>query len=908
MSEKITFIDREEEVALIGKLIETRDHLNIITISAEGGIGKSRLMQEVYTKQLAEKGEIYLVTEVIDFDDLAFHIPENVTRKISNMLDPKSFIPYFQAELDYRKIQSIGVSPERLEEEKQRVNQKFFDCFNFISSQKRIVMFFDTTDKLEEGKGTWLDLEMKLPGLKNVVALIAGRNAHILGNSLYSKIGEDQVKIIHLKALSKEDSKEYIKAKQRQKHIRIESDLIDKLLLLTGGKPILIDLAVEWRARGISLNWLEESKLEELKKIDEEQLQKYQKEFEEHLVKHIHNIRSPIDQLILLLAHVYPLNVEMINSLLNKEKGQRYFEEAKDYVFVKFLPNDYITLHDVMRDMINDYVLKKADPEKDRRRWYSQQVLQYYKNQIAALNKECNEIKSSLKNNHQGDSLEISLRKEELNQQIWVMKEHLLFHTLFTNIEDGVRTFVELFDEATKETRLFRRRRFVDMLENYREKLSPEQLCVLDIHKARQFFTDGEYGKLRDLCIELLGRENLSIEQRIEANILRGNAEIRLGNVGKSINDFQEAVALSKDNTLKLQEIQAMNALGWANRLIGDLEKARRHYQEARRLCIEEGGPGRKELAEVYGLIENNYAYVLSNYNKTRKAAIDLAQSAIEHWKRIGNDVGLGAGYLVLGIAYYQSDHASLSLQAFQKALNIFEPLKLNDWLGQIYSWRGAQYHDIQEYEKAEKDLELSLKIGTYNIEAMTRNRLGRVYMKRHDWDLAEKTMNESLELAKKIPDYVYWLGSIARLISISAKKNLKNRDKIAQEFNKYKKEVEDFKKEFENPDQNSLGIAYLGLAKLAYLLNTMDLKDVIITYLQEGIPLIVEFGSYARSDILTRLDIIEEDFTETDATIIQAVGQEMQDFIFRKETDDINYSAVIDRMFKWAHWLGEKR
>lgn len=903
MFEQISFIGREKEVALIDKLIEARGNRYIITINAQGGIGKSRLIWEVYKKYRVKKIENLFIGEIVDFDDLTYHIPENVTRKISQMLDPNFFVPYFNAEIDYRKIQSIDVSLERLEEEKQRVHQKFIECFNEVSSQNRTVLFFDTTDKLEIGKGVWLDLETKLPSLKNSVILIAGRNAKDLGKFFQSKIGNEYAKIIDLEALSEHDSRRYIEAKQKQKHITIEPELVDKLILLTEGIPILIDLAVEWRARGISLEWLVQDKLKDLKKLDRDQMDIRHKEFEKQLVSHIKDIRSPMDQLVLLMAHVYPLSVEMVRFLLRESKAQDLFEHAKSYVFVKQLPTNYITLHDVMRDMVKEYVLPEADPEKDRRREYSEQVLTLYKSKIDGLNKDIEEINLVLADNQQDEAFELSLRREELNQQIWVSREQLLFHTLFTNVSKGVKTFVELFDEATRESRLLRRRRFVNILENYRKELSPEEFCILELHNAHQLFTDSEYKVAKNLCIDLLRRKEIPAEQKIEIYILKGNVEIRLGDVGKSIKDFEEAINISKDNNLKLQEIQARNAVGWAHRLTGDLDKAKNYYREARTLCIEEGGPDKKELQEVYGLIMNNYAYALSSENETRKAAIDLAQTAIEHWKKIGNEIGLGSGYLVLGIAYYQSDHAPLALQTFQQALNIFEPLKLNDWLGQIYSWRGAQYFDIKEDEKAEENFELSLELGASNIRAMTLNRLARVYMRKHQWDLAEKTMTEALESAKNIPDYVYWLGSVARLISISAKKYLLDRKRITEEFDKYKNEVESCITEFKNTDKNSLGMAYLGLAKLAFLLNDMNKKEIISKYLQEGIPLIVEHGSFAHSDILTRLDIIEEDFDKTNTKIIRAIGKEMQKFVIEREIENINYSAVLDRMFKWANW-----
>lgn len=912
MPEQVSFIGREKEVALIDtlidKLIKSLGSQYVIILYGEGGIGKSRLLREVYERYSQKKIKNLTVGEIIYFDDLTFHIPENVTRKISQMLDSKSFKSYLQAEIDHRKIQSIGVSAERLEEEKNRVHQEFLKCFNdsVTSHNQRLVLFFDTTDKLEKGGEVWKDLEKKLPSLKNTVVIIAGRNANKLGKSLKTVMEKGSVIVKHLKSLSMMASMEYLKEKQKQKHITVESELADKLIHLAAGRPILLDLAVEWRARGISMNWLANNQLEELQKLDQAKLKDIRRDFEKQLVYHIKDIRSPMDQLVLLMGHVYPLNIEMISSLLNGGNSQDLFEDAKTYVFIKELPNNYITLHDIMRDMVNEYVWPEADPENERRRWHSNKVLIYYKNEIENLVNEIHKISLKLTHKLGEEAFKLSLQRDELVQRTWVLREQLLHHTLFIDIHKGLTTFVELFNDATKESRFLRRQRFISMVDYYQKKLSPKQLCILDFHKAQQLFIDGKYEGTKSFCIKLLKYKETTINQKVETLILKGNAEIRLGEVGASIPDFEEAVKISEKNNLKLQDIRAKNALGWAHRLTGDLDVAKRYYAQARVLCLQVSdpeGPEKPEIANDYGLIINNYAYALSSDNKTRKAAMDLALTAIEHWKKTGNEVGLGAGYLVLGIAYYQSDLGELALEAFQKSLSIFESLKLNDWLGQIYSWRGAQYHDQGRYKEAEEDFKRSLQIGTPNIKAMTLNRLGRIYMYYHRWDLAEERMLKSLDLSKKIPDYVYWLGSIARLISISAKKYITDKDKLAQEYDKYREEVEIFEKSFKNPDKNSQGMAYLGLAKLAFLLNDMNMKKPIVKYLQEGIPLVVEYGSYARSDILTRLNIVEEDFDKTGAGIIRAVGKEMQNFVIQKEVENINYSAVLDRMFRWANW-----
>ena len=87
---------------------------------------------------------------------------------------------------------------------------------------------------------------------------------------------------------------------------------------------------------------------------------------------------------------------------------------------------------------------------------------------------------------------------------------------------------------------------------------------------------------------------------------------------------------------------------------------------------------------------------------------------------------------------------------------------------------------------------------------------------------------------------------------------------------------------------------------------NADDRISLIIKLLEKGIPYIVEYGSWARTDIVTRLDLIEEDFHKTDDEIIQKVGQRMIDFIHEKEKEDLNYSTALEIMYRWANYKKE--
>ncbi|MBN2396456.1 MAG: tetratricopeptide repeat protein [Candidatus Atribacteria bacterium] len=619
------------------------------------------------------------------------------------------------------------------------------------------------------------------------------------------------------------------------------------------------------------------------------------------LVEHIKDLQELKHRLVLLLSHVYPLDTEMIKILLNTADSKSVFDDAKDFVFVKLLPNNYITLHDVMRDMINTYVWPEV--HSDRRSWYSQKAIEIYEKNINRLSLELESQAQNLKSSEKEKSFECALKHAELEQNLWVLKEELLRHSLEIDIDKGIETFIAIFDEASKQAKLFRRNRFIDLLEKQSERLTKNQHCILDYYRARQSFDEGNFKETQEKCTGLLGYADLSPTVKVDALILKGNAEIRLGHVKESIQEFSEALRYANTNELKEKEILANTALGWAYRTMGDYNKAKHYYHQAKSLCMKQGGPENSSIYEIYGFILNNYAFVLSNDNKSRKAAIDMANTAIEHWKKIENSIGLGAGYLVRGIAYYRSDLSELAMDSFQKSLTIFEPLGINDWIGQIYSWRGAQYHDIQKFDLAKQDLEESLRIGAKNIEAMTLNRLARIYMNKQNWIEAERLLKSSLDRAKELPDYIYWIGSLARLINVSVKQHINDRKKIAEEYKKFTSGIEEFQKNLEYPDENSMGIAYLGLAKLLFLLNDYNKLSEIIKYLKLGIPLVVEHGSFARTDILTRLAIIEDDFDKVDSEIIKKVGSEMIKFISDKESENLNYSTAVDIIFRWANW-----
>ncbi len=910
MPEQVPFINREDEFALIDKLIRDWDTLRILCIDAPGGIGKTRLLQEVRDRYRSREQIHLSITDIIDFDDRTCHVAENLGIRIGHMLDEKIFASFLRDMQDYRKMEMARVSEGRLTQGFVEGTQSFIECFNKLSDQKRVLLLFDTIEKFEE-TDYWEYLLDVFSQVKNSLIFMVGRNARNVGKLLQAQLSEDSVYIIDLQPLNEKAGEEYLQKKQELLHIELESELAQKLLLLSGGRPILIDLVAEWRARGISLNWLIKSSLEEMMSLPENEMENRQQEFERQLVLHIAKIDSQMDWLILLMSRVYPLDIEMMIATLrdiSKEQAKKLFEEAKTYVFVKFLPDGRITLHDEMRRMIEDHVWPELDPEGHRRRHDSSLAAEYLKRKIQTHLKEIATLETHEKIAQEKDDLQAAynafLKQVDLEQEIWVLKQRHLRHTLLVDIDKGVKTFADAFDEATRSRQLnFREMLFITMRE-YANLLSSKQLYELNTRRVKNWLYKGHYSEAQRVITDILVEGNISPEQQVDMLILRANTEIRLGHVNKGISDFEKAVEISKANNLSLWHIKSLNGLGWAHLITGKVESATQHLREARHLYWDIIDRRRKkELQDDYGWISNNFAFVLSGNNKTRQTAISITRSTIEHWKSIGNDIGLGAGYLVLGIAYYRSAFFKEALETFQKALGIFEPLEFNDWLGQIYSWRGVVYEEMKKLDLAKRDLEKSLEIGSLNRKAMTLNRLGRVHMSQGKWDLAEENMKQSLESAQQIPDFLYWLASLGRLTTIAAVKGEYQRlDEFNQMLQDYFSKIKK-----EEAEKHPLGITYIGLAKLALGQNDMSKIETIVNFFKEGISLITEIGTYVRADILSRLTLVEKDFDVINPEIIHSVGKALQKYISEKESENVDYGIVTPVMYKWANWKREE-
>lgn len=113
MFHRMPFIGRHTELNQIDGVIQQWGTRQVICLHGPGGIGKTRLLEEICLQH--KPNQSLLTAPIIDFDDLALFLPENIERQIAERLSPDIFEPYLRSLLDWRKMEEAGVSADALE-------------------------------------------------------------------------------------------------------------------------------------------------------------------------------------------------------------------------------------------------------------------------------------------------------------------------------------------------------------------------------------------------------------------------------------------------------------------------------------------------------------------------------------------------------------------------------------------------------------------------------------------------------------------------------------------------------------------------------------------------------------------------------------------------------------------------
>jgi len=861
MPEQVPFIGRKSILKEIDNSIKNWGHQNFIFVHGEGGIGKTRLLQEIRNQYINDKDII--TTEIIDFDDKSYHISENIGEKIARMLDKTIFEPYFIALMDYHKMEIAGVSAEALRNKFEEGNQIFISCFNKSSAINRVILFIDTIEALSDNN-YWDYLIQMTMQIKNYLVIVAGHNANDYGKSLQSLMGKDKVHILKLSEFKEEERIEYLNNKKRILNHPLGTEISAKIIRLSNGRPILIDLAMERLSRDIPFEWLfNEVLLEDNKK----------KEFEYELVIHLAQCRTQRDILILLMSYVYPLNDVLISILLESElnDAQKLYSEVKGLCFIKCLPKGYIKLHDEMQRMVNEHVWMEADPEGYLRQKYSHAAISYFEEAIQLLTQNISILDYEEKHKDRQESLKYMEKRWPLVQARRKLKVELLRHTLFLNIEDGFALFIDLFDEATRKPQFSLRDMLLTQIKPHTQHLSDKQLYELKSRHAKHLMDRGDYTEAKKETKDILRNiKTISPSQKVDTLMQLGNIKMRLGRHTDGIINFMEAINICEDNkfdeqyVLKPTVMRLRNALGWGYRKIMKYDDAIKQYDLAFELSLFLND--RLEEAKII----NNLAYAYAKKGDTSRAH-NLAREAKELWIELDNKEGLGSLYHVYSEIYNNNDNLDDTIRYSKKALDIFKELEHNDWIERLCSELGKYYWERADINLANSDHKAvnddlneaenilkKVSKGQYKIES--RHYLAHVYITKsliqndtHLLDKAQKIFEQACKESKEESFFPMRLNSMGDLVYIAMKK---------REYEK----IEKIEEEYENlfltdvhlKGEEGILLKYFGDFYLCKEPYSTDNIDKAIKYYIKGIPLISNYKERTSYSLIFQIKDIQ--------------------------------------------------
>lgn len=849
----VPIVGRQSELELIDHLIDEKTSQPILCIEGVGGIGKTRLLQEV--GRLYNNVPTLKIVGILDFDDLALATGPSISSKIIEILGHHEvFSEYIEEFNEFRLIQQAGWSVSAVARKENKLQNTFHRCLNKFTAFYRLVFLFDTAERISTGD-TLEYIKSILCNLQNSLIVFAGRSTPY---DYLTKTLEDNTRLqkIELQQLSISSSEEYLEEKQRALKIVLPQEIRKKLIFLSEGSPILLEMAIDWIIQGDSpdSDWLAETKYHELAQLSSETHRQKQREFESKLVHHIYDFQGlkGLESFILTLSIAYPLNVRGIAAIMDipEIQAESLINYARQQVYVKSLPGNYISLHDRMRDMVEEYVWLVEDKRGDRRQDIHTRMVSYMKILIDETKQNLSDLIQQQNVPINADKIDFKAfaQREILERQLHsVLEIQFLYHIGHADPQSAYAEFLLLFDAALKDYRLTNCSTLLSRLDQFRfyKNISYDQKFEIDFRYANYLtYYAADYTRATEILDPYL--VSLPNDPSKQIDILRmfGNIRIRSGNLREAISLFQRAAEISENLNLLDKLIETSAALGWAYRHLSYWSKAADHYNNALRLCFTSG---RKD--ELFISLHNSLALVLGYLQKNQ--ALTLCAQAVEYSKRFNLQRSLASSYLTNGSVFYQFGRLDDALEAVQSGLRIFEPAHEEEQLSWAYSWQAvvlwAKSQQIEEKDaieylkRAESLFNASLDLGFISHKPMTLNRLGRVYFARGDYEKAYQIWKEGYEISCQISDGLFELCGIRDLASLAVAKRQYDQYPI------YKERMKKYEDAWKTPHGHTWGGGYLYIGLLALGNNAIDDAKY---YIARGLEIIVDYGTYGVQDL----------------------------------------------------------
>lgn len=671
-------IGRQNEIQAIRALLARTGFpagkVCVLHITGPGGIGKTRLLEEI--KNLPE-AERFICGEIVDLYHSENHSPQGIEQAIIRAVDPagEHFAGYRTqlAQLEERRRQ--GVPAAELEQERRNLTATFIADFNRLSARRPIILRLDTLELVQyeseiilqvcgvEEEDTILKTWLldQISQMKNTAVILAGRpKPERVIQDLQAHFAHKGIdyQLIQLDGLTEDQTLAYFEAMAAiQPRIReIPEDARRLLHSYTDGRPVRLSLVIDLALYGDIRGLFPAERDEAVKDIDD------------RLIENLLDLPSPKRA---MLYYLWLARKGLDEALLQQlepdwtpEECRRNLERMRQFTFVKPRPGAAaIFSHDELYELFDRHL-----DRQDARRTF-EIIIKYYEDKLKAAASE----------DEQAD-----------------LKASLLYYRLRLDPRDGFWTFIRWSEEAIKggDVNLDMRLRdeFLRFMNSMASDTQVARLLPRDetdrdsaTRWVKRYLARGRFKDALHSAQCILGSQHPSLradDPLFRATLLTyyGEALAYTGE-GDPVAPLKQAIELlekvdpgtfparEQDHVtwLKYRTLgRAHNNLGYTYRRDGKYNLAREEYARAinalRRQDIQD------EMADTI----NNQAYVHSLLSLHDKAE-GLIEDALNLRRKLGKKNQIALSLNTRGLIFIAKEHPLWGTQSCAEALQLFQ-------------------------------------------------------------------------------------------------------------------------------------------------------------------------------------------------------------------------------------------
>lgn len=714
-------VGREAELAQLERYLRARGERHFVYYWADGGLGKTRLLEELERK-VQEAGPKFYFSGIIDLYHTDTHSNSDVEQAIVQGFDPEGrWFPRYRSERSqYTRIRERGADPSELERRRKLLSGFFVEeCNRMAQAAHKLVLCFDTIELLqyessvveERARLDEIDARLKpwllntLPQLHNVLVVFAGRpkppspddasvnlHARLLGDMATAFGGEDSHwEAIELKPFTLRETEAFIRVLSGAREL-IPAATAPLVHRLTEGRPIFLHLVVDLigqlspePARILALfdRWADLVQADD----GDARLQDAQRQVQEAILSSLQNDAGDLSGYFARLALMPKgIDADILQDIFGMmpSEAQGFLDRIQPLSFVKqhkgrggAQPERFF-LHDEMYRLLTSPTLI-PHIRVEERAMAARLATGYYARLIAQTTQRLGQPQ---------DATEAAGVRRQLQQ----LQIEQLYYFLVQDVRAGYQKFRELSDQAHRERQVgFSMQLLDEFLRFYNAparrrlfamaEISPEQVTRENaLLWLERFHWWASYERAIEFAEKLMGdpagfhirEEDLAIWGNIYAfwvrdrTILYGYEPATIERARPILETLRQQNA--SDHEVVLARARLATSIGYMLDQGGLLDSAAPYYVEAK-TAFTALGSYRDELA----MLLNNMAYLYATRGEMTMAR-SLASEALRINRELNNIYSLGLTLTTLanveirrGDYRQAADYAQDALAKFQE-------------------------------------------------------------------------------------------------------------------------------------------------------------------------------------------------------------------------------------------------